>query len=492
LPQSGGSKDDPTKRLYENALKALEDNVTKEKDLYASRNKFLDVYNAQNLVSTSDYYNSRQAILDAAVNGEKKAIDDEIALATARKNAPSTSAKDAAEAQGQIEKLVRRRADLEQKAGEEGITLSIERKKAEDDFQNTLKGVNAQVLDLTENFAAAAAIKFDLQNDALSKMFTAQGNTDGLAALATLRANTIAQAAFQKATLDSGRTLDLLNAKEDRIALAVQTGSLTTLGALAAEGEARRALIPLIEAQVEADEAIAKGPGGTPDLVKKAEASRLALDKLKASADPLAASLNKLFGDDFNSSLDDFVTGTKSASEAFSSFTKSVLNDILKMGSKSITEAIFGGSGGIGGLISGASGGSASGGLLGGLAGLFKGGDATSGSGSAGGIAGSAADAGGASNTVGVFASIAKLFGGFFADGGAPPLNKVSVVGENGPELFVPSGAGRVVPNSGGGNSRIQHNYFTVQQAAGASKESANQLAATIARKLAVADRRNK
>lgn len=46
------------------------------------------------------------------------------------------------------------------------------------------------------------------------------------------------------------------------------------------------------------------------------------------------------------------------------------------------------------------------------------------------------------------FSSIAKsVFGGFFADGGVPPMNKISVVGEQGPELFVPHTAGRIVPN---------------------------------------------
>lgn len=40
-----------------------------------------------------------------------------------------------------------------------------------------------------------------------------------------------------------------------------------------------------------------------------------------------------------------------------------------------------------------------------------------------------------------------NIIGGFFADGGEPPLNKVSVVGERGPELFVPKVAGTVIPN---------------------------------------------
>lgn len=42
---------------------------------------------------------------------------------------------------------------------------------------------------------------------------------------------------------------------------------------------------------------------------------------------------------------------------------------------------------------------------------------------------------------------VGDLFGGFFAEGGRPPMGKVSVVGEKGPELFVPDTAGTIIPN---------------------------------------------
>lgn len=47
-----------------------------------------------------------------------------------------------------------------------------------------------------------------------------------------------------------------------------------------------------------------------------------------------------------------------------------------------------------------------------------------------------------------------------FADGGRPPLGRVSVVGERGPELFVPDVAGTIVPNHaiGGGGPSITIN----------------------------------
>jgi lambda family phage tail tape measure protein len=51
-------------------------------------------------------------------------------------------------------------------------------------------------------------------------------------------------------------------------------------------------------------------------------------------------------------------------------------------------------------------------------------------------------------NSGGLTGSLKSLFGGFFADGGDPPVGIPSVVGENGPELFVPKSAGTIVPNN--------------------------------------------
>ena len=44
---------------------------------------------------------------------------------------------------------------------------------------------------------------------------------------------------------------------------------------------------------------------------------------------------------------------------------------------------------------------------------------------------------------------------GLFADGGRPPVNRPSIVGEKGPELFVPRSSGNIIPNNklGGGNT---------------------------------------
>jgi len=53
---------------------------------------------------------------------------------------------------------------------------------------------------------------------------------------------------------------------------------------------------------------------------------------------------------------------------------------------------------------------------------------------------------GGGSGTGGFVGFLGHLLG--FADGGSPPVGQVSLVGENGPELFVPSTSGTIIPNS--------------------------------------------
>lgn len=62
----------------------------------------------------------------------------------------------------------------------------------------------------------------------------------------------------------------------------------------------------------------------------------------------------------------------------------------------------------------------------------------------------------------GLFSGIGKLFG--FADGGSPPVNRPSIVGERGPELFIPRTAGTIVPNDMlGGGSNITNVTYSIQ-----------------------------
>ena len=72
-------------------------------------------------------------------------------------------------------------------------------------------------------------------------------------------------------------------------------------------------------------------------------------------------------------------------------------------------------------------------------------------------------------------------FGSFlgFANGGQPPVGKPSIVGENGPELFVPRQAGSVIPNDelgGGGSMNVNVNVDATGSAVEGDADKSTQL----------------
>ena len=69
-----------------------------------------------------------------------------------------------------------------------------------------------------------------------------------------------------------------------------------------------------------------------------------------------------------------------------------------------------------------------------------------------------------------------SLGGKGFADGGSPPVGKASLVGEKGPEIFVPRSAGTIIPNNaigGGGDSVV--NNISVSVDAGSTSVNGNE-----------------
>lgn len=170
-----------------------------------------------------------------------------------------------------------------------------------------------------------------------------------------------------------------------------------------------------IEAKYQEDIAknvlIAAGDKGTLDAMNAMAKAKKADATLNAElADQLTylKDVNDTVWKDMTTALEDFVnTGTLN----FSKLTQSILQDLLKIQLKKQALALWetaSGGGGVMGLISAG----------------------------------------------------AKLLG--FADGGSPPVNTPSMVGERGPEIFVPRTAGTIIPNSMlggmGGGQTINYN----------------------------------
>lgn len=128
-------------------------------------------------------------------------------------------------------------------------------------------------------------------------------------------------------------------------------------------------------------------------------------ERAKDSASLGAEAFNSMTGH-MSSALDQFVSTGKLS---FSGLAQSIIQDLIKIQLKAQASSLFGSLFGGGG------------GMLGNF-GLFS------------------------SSTN--FNNGAGLFGGLFADGGEPPMGKASIVGERGPELFIPKTSGTIIPNN--------------------------------------------
>ena len=74
----------------------------------------------------------------------------------------------------------------------------------------------------------------------------------------------------------------------------------------------------------------------------------------------------------------------------------------------------------------------------------------------------------------GIGGFLGGILGGLFADGGRPPVGKASIVGERGPELFVPKVAGTIIPNNAIGGGDNVTNMVTVNVDAQGSSVAGN------------------
>ena len=141
-------------------------------------------------------------------------------------------------------------------------------------------------------------------------------------------------------------------------------------------------------------------------------------ENVETQADAGAKAFNSVVGT-MESALDNFV---KTGKLSFSDLTKSIIQDLIAVQLKMQATSLFSKAGtALGGMFESAGGGA-------GIGGLF---------------------------------SAAKSFLGF-ADGGEPPVNVPSVVGERGPEIFIPKTAGTIIPNnmlSGGQNQQPSITY---------------------------------
>ena len=153
-----------------------------------------------------------------------------------------------------------------------------------------------------------------------------------------------------------------------------------------------------------------------------------AMRKYAESTGNQAAQVEWAMTNAFKGAEDAFVNFVKTGKLGFKDFANVIIDQLIRIQAQKMVAAVAGG-GGLGSIIGS----------------LFGGG--TKGNNPSAFVSG------------GSFTdSIGKFFTGLgFADGGSPPVGMASMVGERGPEMFVPNQAGTIIPNHklGGGGENI-------------------------------------
>jgi len=185
------------------------------------------------------------------------------------------------------------------------------------------------------------------------------------------------------------------------------------------------------------------------------------VDELNKLLDPLRQidSLSKSIGDSFAESFKGIVRGSMSAQDALRNLFQRTADHFLDMAAQILAAQIRSG---IMGLFSGMFGGMSSNPL----------GMRQQGVGVSANILGR--------HSVGTSAMQPKLK---FAEGGRPPVGRASIVGERGPELFVPDRAGTIIPNHAMGSTNIVVNV----DASGSSVEGDEEQGRELGRMISVA-----
>jgi hypothetical protein len=227
-------------------------------------------------------------------------------------------------------------------------------------------------------------------------------------------------------------------------------------------------------------QALTAGQSALDDMLSQVDSTAEATDEAKDLARDLGLT--------FSSAFEEAISG----GESFRNILDSIAQDLIKLGTrKLVTEPLLGAMDGIlGNVMQGFTGSGPS---------QMPNGIGDAGAMSAQALLGTVTDDGGMMGRLSSLGGmVSDLFGGMFADGGRPPMNKMSLVGEEGPELFVPDSAGQIIPNdffqsrgSGGGSVSAP---ITVNIAKGTpedARRAAGQIAATVAQRLSTAQRRN-
>mgnify|MGYP000269992646 CR=1 FL=1 len=359
--EKGGRKDNEPEQVRQQQLaadlKLLQEAFQNERETIAFHNRETAALYQAGTVSLKDFYAARVQEIDA---GSKREIDAQLkTIARLKKELDNplvqANPSERVKIEGQIAEAVEKTTQVAVAGSRARRLAQIEEINGYKQLADQVNNFRAGLLQLQGNESGSAELRIKAQLVAARELAVRSQNApdpgDRISEnnLRQYEAALKAQAAVNEAKRETDLINQGLAISEERIALMQKTGAITELEAMQAQAEARRSVVAGLEAQLAAmqkvyDESAKKDP----QLILNIERTRLELDKLKASLDPLKEKFDNLFKDAGASFFED-LAGGKGLKAALKNFGSTISNEITRTISKQWSETLFGPKGVFGG-----------------------------------------------------------------------------------------------------------------------------------------------
>lgn len=343
---------DTLKKQLDGQLKLIADFQKAQAQAYAFGNTYLEGAYQDGLTSQRDYFETQKAYRELNLKSVLDAFDQEIKAQQAFIANPLSKPADRVAAQEKIKLASQQRAEAVIKANQEEALATQANARAVQQLQDTydafVSGIQAaggdelgaSVTRIAKQVREAAILVNQAGKDpAIVEQYKQQ--LQGIELLKD------AQRKYTDLLHDQGNA-------EQLIYLGAEKAGKGELETLADVRDSRTVAIEQLRQMAEHAAAL-NAQFQTPDSKKFADDLAVALAKAQAELETLATKFNGIFEDSFSNAFAGFLTGTKSAKEAFRDFANSVIGEIANIAAKNLAKAVFGdtgGSSGLGGLLS--------------------------------------------------------------------------------------------------------------------------------------------
>lgn len=326
------------KAQLDSRLEIIKRQFEEEGSIFGARNKALELFYQQDLISTKEYFAGKNVAAEEALNKQRALLDKEAeTLRGAIAKAPKEEEK--IKLQDKLAEVSEKRRKVEQEAAENALQSWAAERDALKSYQNKLSELTAQLADARGQTAQSAAIRFDIQAQSLEG--EAARNPAVKQQLEDLRTLQIAQAEFNQLKQDAALIEEALATTEKRLQTSREAGAIGELELLQKLSEERT------KSAAQLSDIAAKLGGvaiasNDPRLIQGSSAFRAELEALQQQTDLVGKKFDGIFKDSLGGFFDDVVTGTKSVSDAFDDMAKNILGQLSKIATQAIAEDLFG------------------------------------------------------------------------------------------------------------------------------------------------------